>query len=65
MKVDACSYLYSGRKIDIDILDLDYSNFHFDKDIIAAYGTSFNFYCFRFFLRMLESKCVCSQLLPS
>ena len=31
MKVDACSYLYSGRKIDIGILDLDYGNFHFDK----------------------------------
>ena len=31
VKLDACSYLYSGSKIDIDNLILDYSNFHFDK----------------------------------
>ena len=31
VKVDARSYLYSGHKIDIDFLVLDYSNFHFDK----------------------------------
>ena len=31
VKLDACSYLYSGSKIDIEILVLDYSNFHFDK----------------------------------
>ena len=31
VKLDACSYLYSGSKIDIEILVLDHCNFHFDK----------------------------------